>query len=129
MKRILVLDDDETILYTLEDALNALNYEVRTLKEPHKLFSIICDFQPDVLLLDFMLSNSNGGAICHQIKTNPEFSCLPIIMMSGYDDVHELSEKAGTDAFIKKPFDLSELDDKISSCLSRRSGDIFKELT
>ncbi len=127
MKRILVLDDDEAILITLEEALTTLNYQVKVIKESNKLSHIICDFQPHLLLLDFMLNNANGGAICHQIKTNPEFSCLPVLMMSGYDDVEELSAKAGADGFIKKPFDLSELDDKIANCLNRK-GNIFNEL-
>jgi DNA-binding response OmpR family regulator len=128
MRRILVLDDDEAILITLEEALNTLNYQVKALKNANKLSHVICNFQPDLLLLDFMLTNANGGAICHQIKTNPEFSCLPVLIMSGYEDVEELSAKAGADGFIKKPFDLSELDDKIAHCMNSRKGNIFNEL-
>ncbi|WP_207428066.1 PleD family two-component system response regulator [Pedobacter sp. SYSU D00535] len=117
MKKILVLDDDETILEALEDALTCLNYEVKTVKEVKSLFPLLEAYKPHLLLLDFMLSNSNGGAICHQIKTAPTFHNLPVIMMSGYNDVNELSQKSGCNEFIKKPFDLMELDKKIRACL------------
>ena len=118
MKRILVIDDEIAILQALEEALIELGYAVKTLPDPKHLSREIEVFRPDLLLLDFMLNNSNGGAICHQLKSQPETANLPVIMMSGYNEVSEFAEKSGCDAFIKKPFDLSELNKRLHDCLN-----------
>jgi len=120
MERILVLDDDDAILKALEEALAYLNYDVKTIADPKHLFELIETYRPDLLLLDFILSSSNGGAICHQLKSDEQHFHLPIIMMSGYNDVIEQAEKSGANDFIKKPFDLVELDEKISGCLRHK---------
>ena len=129
MRKILVLEDDRAFLSTLEDALNALNYQVKAINTSKDLYGQICDFQPDLLLMDFTLDDDNGGEICQHIKNNPEFSCLSVIIMSGYEDVLELAEKAGTDDFIQKPFDIFELDNKIEKCLNKRKDDLFNQFT
>ena len=126
MERILVLDDDEAILDALNDALACLNYRVKTISDAKRLYDVIEEYKPDLLLLDFMLPSANGGAICHQIKSNHQIK-LPVIIMSGYNDVIDQSEKSGADDFIKKPFDLFELDEKISTCFNRRSNDALSE--
>lgn len=121
MKRIMVIDDDAAIIAALSDALTEFGYSVKAALDSRNLRARIREFKPDLILLDFMLTDSNGGAICHQLKSDPQTSELPVIMMSGFNDVRYFAEKSGCDAFIKKPFDLFELDLKIASCLRKNS--------
>ncbi len=68
MKRILVLDDDKNILEVLEETLRYSNYEVKLIEESKNLFSIINEFDPHLILLDFLLLDENGGEICYKLK-------------------------------------------------------------
>ena len=76
-------------------------------------------FRPDLILLDYMLPDVNGNVVCQTIRKNPEFEHIKIIIVSGVvkqEDIEDLL-KSGAEDFIKKPFNISQLTEKISSVL------------
>ncbi|WP_207421025.1 response regulator [Desertivirga brevis] len=118
-KRILVIDDDNSILDVVKESLEYLDYEVETNSTGENVFRLIEEYKPDLILLDYLLNGINGGEFCHQIKTNPTTAHIPVIMMSGFPKVFLSLGDYKSDYFITKPFDLTELSDKISACLGK----------
>ncbi len=117
LKKILIFDDDEAVLEVLREVLEYANFEVKTATVCDNVFKDIEDFKPDLILMDYILKGINGGEICHQIKSNSKTSALPVILISAYPRVLLSLGDYGSDTFISKPFDLSDLLEKINSCL------------
>jgi len=119
MKKVLVLDNDEGVLDVMQEALNYEGFQVRIIGETDNIFSVIDSFEPDLIILDYILSGVNGGEICHQIKANPKTTDLPVIIMSAYPRVIGSLGYYGCDDFIAKPFDLDDLVDRIKNLINR----------
>ena len=119
MKRILAVDDNDDILEVLRYILEDSGYEVDTLSDGHFLFDKIKEHTPDLILLDIMLGDMDGRELCKMLKSNVETQDIPIIMISAS---HGLSERFkpcdAPDDFLAKPFDISELLDKVQTQLS-----------
>lgn len=111
-KKILVADDDPAILDVLMLFLEEVGYEVETTDNA----AHIEDFQhgyPDLLLLDIWMSGCNGRDICRSLKSREATKNLPIILFSANKDTEQIAKEAGADGFLAKPFDLSEVVEKI----------------
>jgi DNA-binding response OmpR family regulator len=76
-------------------------------------------FRPDCILLDYMLPDVNGNVVCHTIRKNPEFENIRIIIVSGVIKQEEIDQllKSGAQDFIKKPFDINDLINRICATL------------
>ena len=117
-KSILIVDDNNDILDLLKEALEQEDYQVTGLSNTEDIIRSITKYQPDLVMIDFLLGDINGGEFCHQIKTNPLSSHIPVIMLSGYPRVLEsLGGDYGADVFIAKPFDLYHLTATIKQLL------------
>jgi len=119
-KRILVVDDDERIIELFNDVLGGDDrFEVRTASTGYDAGMLTEKFRPHLILLDFMLPDINGNLVCARIRSNTDFKETKIIIVSGVanqSDVERLMD-AGADFFIKKPFDINKLQQKIEEML------------
>lgn len=122
MKRILIVDDDISLLEILESTLQYSNYRVKTLSECYDIFSEIEGFEPDLVILDYILSGINGGEICHQIKSNTATACIPVIIITAYPRIIESLGAYRSDAMLPKPFNLSDLLYTVDTCISKQSA-------
>ena len=120
MKKILVIDDDLAVLEVLEETLRYENFEVKTISETTDIFNDIETYRPDVILMDYILSGINGGEWCHRIKTDPATHHIPVIMTTAYPKVLNSLGHYGFDAFIEKPFNLSDLIVLVKECIDKR---------
>lgn len=127
-KKVLVLDDDEAVLEVLEAALQYANFDVRIADESSDILKDIEAFNPDVVLIDYLLRGINGGELCHQIKNNSKTAKLPVILISAYPRVLLSLGDYGCNAFMAKPFDLSDLIFQINSCITSESPDRLQNL-
>jgi len=114
---ILILDDSQDILNILQEVLTDEGYRVTALNHCENILQTIHEHQPHLVVLDFLLHGINGGELCHQIKTNPLTSHIPVIILSGYPRVLESLGTYGSDSFIAKPFSLDELFGTVSNFL------------
>ena len=114
-KRILVLDDNQDILDIVHETLTYEDFEVQGTSRSDAVIALAESFNPDLVILDYRVSGANGGEICRQIKSDPKFSVIPVIIFSAY--INKTSElfAYGCDAIINKPFDLNELVEKVNS--------------
>lgn len=119
--RVLVVDDDPEIVSVLRDALGRLNhFEVKSASTGYDAGLLTQSFRPHVILLDYLLPDINGDLVCRRIRENPALSGTRIIVVSGVVKPGEVESllAAGADAFIRKPFDISELIGQIKALAS-----------
>lgn len=107
--RVLVLDDNEAILAVVIEALRYENFEVRDTPEGRFFFENVREFRPDLILLDYKLSEMNGGDLCTEIKSVADYRHIPVIIFSAYFNTSDAQTITGCDGFLYKPFDLEEL--------------------
>jgi two-component system response regulator VicR len=115
MQRILVVDDDQSILDSMEIALALKDYEVETTTRGEETFTKIEAFKPDLIFMDVYLSGMDGREICKQIKEREETKHIPVIIFSANKSMKEVFEESGANDFIGKPFNMDELYDKVKN--------------
>ncbi len=115
-RRILIVDDDRDLLELLSDALRG-NYDVEVAATALEAASRLPVFQPDIVLLDIRLPDVSGLEVCRHFQPYKAERRVPILTMSAYGS--EISpadiDRSGADAFVPKPFKLSELKERIAS--------------
>lgn len=113
-KRILILDDDVDILDILSVILLECRYVIEAQLSGEKIFEVINAFHPDLVLMDVMLADMDGRIICRNIKENSVTRTIPVILISATHDLEEsLHQQGAPNDFIKKPFDIDNLINKI----------------
>jgi CheY-like chemotaxis protein len=104
MLKVLLADDDFTMVALLKTLLGMEGYQVATLLDKTgNILDNIKKEKPDVLLIDIFLGNRNGLDVVRQIRETPEIKDLKIIMVSGIDKTKEC-RAAGANAFLLKPY-------------------------
>lgn len=119
MNKLLIIDDDEDISAMLFLLLRR-DYDVSVVTRSEDIFPKIKSFQPDIILLDVFLTGYDGRVICKQLKFHPDSKHIPVIMVSGDDQILQTVEKYGADGFIHKPFSSEEVISKINAQLNLR---------
>ncbi len=117
LKRILILDDNQDILDVVEEALTYEQFEVHSTTLASDIIPLIKKIEPNLVLLDFRVSGTNGGEVCRSIKSNPDFTNIPVIIFSAYINSESVLFSYGCDAVIYKPFNLDELINKVNSLI------------
>lgn len=117
MKKILIVDDDESIIEALKNALEMENYLVKTALDGREIFTVVEGFKPDLIILDVLLTGEDGQEVCQNLKTGKNTKHIPIIMTSAQQMSKKTTTACGADDFIAKPFAISKLLAKIKSNL------------
>lgn len=108
-KKILIVDDDKDILEPLSLILFEEGYRVEAVNKGEETYIRIDTFKPDLVLLDILMSGSDGRTICKNLKSNTIYKHIPIIMMSAHPSAKFESTHVGANDFIAKPFEIDEL--------------------
>jgi excisionase family DNA binding protein len=118
--RVLVVDDDPRIVRIIEEMLgHEERFKVRTASTGYDAGMMTREFRPNIILLDYMLPDVNGNIVCERIKSDPDLADTRIIIISGVVQQEEIDGllEAGADAFIRKPFQVEELIQKINELI------------
>jgi excisionase family DNA binding protein len=122
-KKVLIVDDDAEIVELIAEVLiRDGRFEVKTAASGYEAGIATQRFQPDLILLDYMLPDVNGNVVCQTIRRNPEFENIKIIIVSGVIKQDEIDQmlKTGAEGFIKKPFNIADLTGKIVTILQMK---------
>ena len=120
--RVLVVDDDPEIVELFVDVLQADGrFEVATAQSGYDAGVLTQQFDPDVVILDYMLPDINGNVVCKTIRENPALADIKILVISGMVNPSEVEQlmKAGADDFIKKPFNIENVVKRIVELVRR----------
>lgn len=119
-KKILLVDDDAEIVELLVDVLiRDGRFDVKSASSGYDGGIMTQQFRPDLIILDYMLPDVNGNVVCQTIKRNPDFAHTKVIIVSGVVNQSEIEDllDSGAEDFIRKPFHISELVEKVASVL------------
>ncbi len=119
--KILVVDDDPEIVELFVDVLERDGrFEVKTASTGYDAGMMTNEFRPDLIILDYMLPDVNGNVVCRTIRAKPEFATTKIVIVSGVVNQDEIDElkAAGADDFVKKPFNIEKLIERIGELLA-----------
>ena len=119
-RKVLIVDDDDEIVELMVDILaRDGRFETKTASSGYEAGIATEEFRPEVILLDYMLPDINGNVVCQTIRRNPKFEDIKIIIVSGVvreDDIEQLLQ-SGAEGFIRKPFSVSVLTEKVAAAL------------
>ncbi len=126
--RVLIIDDDEGLGTLLTEYLGQFGFVVRAAAHPDEGLRLLRTEPPDILVLDVMLPDTDGFAVCRKIRAA---SRVPIVMLTARGDVfdHVLGLELGADDYVPKPFEPRELVARIQAVLRRGGGTPTDELT
>lgn len=116
---VLVIDDDADLCMLMKTMLKFADYRVEMLTNPIFLKERLSKFEPRMLLMDMLLSGSDGRDICRALRAHELHRNLTIMMISAHPDAEKTCKDAGADDFLGKPFDMDVFLGKIANLLSR----------
>lgn len=121
-KKILIIEDEPSLVFTLKDTLEAEDYEVSVVTDGADAVDSVQELEPDLMILDLMLPNVSGYDICREIRELKY--TFPIIMLTARDqEIDKVTGlNIGADDYITKPFGVKELLARIKARLRRASA-------
>ncbi len=122
--KILVIDDEPNIVQTLQDRLEMNEYNVRTAGNGREGLDKIEQDKPDVVLLDVIMPVMDGLEMLEVMRKKPENQDISVIMLTARSQTQDIARAnaCGIDDYIVKPFDLSELLEKIEAVVENRKA-------
>ena len=117
--KVVIVDDSDIARETLVDLLAVDKHEFRHVQNGIALFALLDDYEPDVILLDVMMPGLDGYEVCRQLKLNPDWQHIPVILVTALDSRDALIQglDAGADEFLSKPVNGAVLRARVRSML------------
>ena len=104
LKKIILVDDDEDLLYTFNYWLMSKGFVTIALTEPDSITSYIADFHPSLILIDIHLKNRDGRKVCQHIKKDLQFN-RPVLLYSSREYSEADYKDSSADGFFLKTSD------------------------
>ena len=115
---VLIIDDNEDILFMLKTMLQLKGYHVTVKETAENAEEFIIELMPDLILMDMLLSGIDGSDVCRQLKQNPIIAGIPVIMISALPQAGQKCLQAGANYFVGKPFEMSHFLQVVSTALN-----------
>jgi DNA-binding response OmpR family regulator len=120
-RRVLVIEDDQTLRDTIAEALTEDGYEVWAASNGAAALAIVQRWQPDLVILDLMMPRLDGEGFCAALRRIDGMAGVPIVVVSASRAAAEVSARIGAAAALSKPFDLLELTRSVDLLMSSRA--------
>jgi excisionase family DNA binding protein len=124
-RKILVVDDDVELVELITDVLERDGrFEVRSVNNGFDAGMMVKDYKPDLIVLDVMLPDINGKEVCQRVRSDKAMDSVQIICISGMveEDKVDGLRQAGANDFMRKPFEVDRLIERICQLLEIETG-------
>jgi len=119
-KKILIIENDHEIRIIVEFILSEEGFDTQSSPEPETLAEVL-QFKPDLILIDEFINSRPGHRLCHKIKQEPKLAHLPVIILSTANDIELIVKECNANDYIRKPFDIVEMVDKVLRVIGNHS--------
>ena len=118
-KKILIADDEQNIVISIEFLLRREGFEVLVASDGVEALAKVRAERPELVLLDVMMPKMNGFDVCQALRADPELSATRILMLTAKGRDTEVSKGLGlgADGYMTKPFSTKELAEKVRELL------------
>lgn len=122
--KILVVDDEPDVVSTIQCRLEWCQYEVITAADGQEGLKKAESERPDLILLDTSMPVMNGHEMLERLRKHPELNDIPVIMVTALCEPHDIATASsyGVSDYVAKPFDITELIDKITKALEAKKS-------
>ena len=122
--KILIVDDEPDIVQTLQDRLEMNGYHIITACNGKEGFEKTLQEKPDIILLDVIMPVMDGFEMLEALRKHPEVGDCPVIMVTARSQTQDITQAkgGGVEDYIVKPFNLSELLEKIENIVEHRKA-------
>ncbi len=105
-KKVLIVEDEESLLKLESILLTTKGYEVRGVANGRAALEALEAELPDLVLLDVMLPEMDGFEVCRRIKNDPKTAAIPVVMLTAKKTAEDMAkgDEVGADRYITKPF-------------------------
>ena len=119
-KKIMVVDDEPDILFTVGQMLEVNGYEVIKAVDGKECLDKLNEVTPDLVLLDIMMPEMSGWDVAAKIKEKPEWSNIPIVFLTAKGDNMSIGIGGlAAEDYITKPFDIEDLKNRVQKILNK----------
>ncbi len=131
MSRILIVDDEPTIVELLEEHLQTEGYDTVHAYSGEEALQVFDRFVPDLVILDLMLPGMDGYEVCRVMQNDARLNHIPVIMLTALSSMPNRVRgyERGADDYIIKPFDPDDLSVRVRAQLHHLYHDSISELT
>lgn len=121
--KILFVDDEADLVSTVECRLKWSNFDVVTASNGKEGLDKALSEKPNLILLDTNMPVMNGYEMLEHIRKNPELKNIPVIMLTAMCEAQDITKASsyGIADYVTKPFDFTELVEKITNILGNKS--------
>jgi len=124
MTRVLIAEDEESIVASLDFLMRRCGFETRVARDGNAALAALADFKPDVVLLDIMLPGRSGFEVCRAIRDDAALGATRVLMLTAKGGAGEVAKgmAAGADDYMIKPFATRELVARVNALLGRATA-------
>jgi len=106
---VIVVDDDADIGLMVKSILTYHKFKVTACTSADQMLTLLDNNTPALIIMDMLLSGTDGREICKSLKSADNTKAIPILMISAHPNARETCLAAGADDFLEKPFDMDAL--------------------
>lgn len=127
MNHVLIVEDEDFLVRALKDNLVSEGYSVSVAMDGEAVFEELKNKKPSLILLDLLLPKKNGFDVLKDIRSNPEWQLIPVVILSNLGEDSEIKralELGANDYFVKSQHPIQEVIEKVREYLQSKGSTI-----
>lgn len=128
LKNVLLAEDDEddVLIFTIALSESRVPHALIVVRDGDELMAQLSKTLPDIIFLDVMMPCKNGRVCIREIRANPKYDSIPVVILTSLDDsnTREFFQIEKADGFLTKPASIRELTANLTAILNSRQSQI-----
>ena len=128
-QNILLIEDDEIVARTIDISLRGMEFQLSRSESGLEGLKMARGQIPDLVILDVVMPEMDGVAVCREMREDPLLKDVPIIFLSAKirEEDKKTGFEAGADDYLSKPFNIDEMVQRIRAVLRKKQGQCSPE--